>query len=336
MGGRDGGGVAGGGVAGHDREMTRAVVATGFGGPDLLRVMDVDVPPPGPGQVLLHVHAAGVNPADWKSYSGLWGTDPERLPMRLGFEAAGVVAAVGPDVDGVAVGDEVIANPASGAYADRILVAAGSLMPKPPSMTWPEAGGLMVVGTTAAHTVTATKVGAGDTVLVHGASGSVGSMVVQLARARGARVIGTAAPANHEYLIDLGATPVTYGPGLLDRVRAASSGPIDAAIDTSGTNEALDVSVALVADRRRVATIAGFGHGAVLGVQLLGGGARADPGTEIRRAARATLLRLWEAGRLHLRVGATVPLVDAARAHRIGMEHRVHGKIVILPDPAHR
>lgn len=316
--------------------MTRAVVATGYGGPDLLRVVQVDVPPPGPGHVLLDVHAAGVNPADWKSYSGLWGTDPRRLPLRLGYEAAGVVAAVGPEVDSVGAGDEVIANPASGAYADRILVAATSLLAKPPSMGWPEAGGLMVVGTTAAHTLAATKVGAGDTVLVHGASGSVGAMVVQLARARGARVIGTAAPVNHEYLTDLGATPVAYGPGLLDRVRAASAGPIHAAIDTSGTDEALDTSVALVTDRRRVATIAGFGHGAVLGVQLLGGGAGADPGTEIRREARATLLRLWEAGRLRLRVGATVPLADAARAHRIGMERRVHGKIVILPDPVRR
>lgn len=318
----------------HDREMTRAVVATGYGGPDLLRVVDLDVPLPGPAEVLVEMRAAGVNPADWKSYSGAWGTDPAHLPIRLGYEVAGVVAAVGAEVDGVAVGDEVIAEPASGAYADRVLVPATSVLAKPPSMTWPEAGGLMVVGTTAAHTVTATQVGAGDTVLVHGASGSVGSMVVQIAHARGARVIGTAAPANHEFLIDLGAVPVAYGPGLADRVRAAAGDrPVDAAIDTAGTDEALDASVALVADRRRVATIAGFGRGAALGVQLLGGGAGADPGTAIRRAARPTLLRLWAAGRLHLRIGTTVHLSDAARAHRVGIEHRVHGKIVLVPDP---
>ncbi len=315
--------------------MTRAVVATGYGGPDLLRVVDVAVPPPGPGEVLLDVHAAGVNPADWKSYSGIWGTDPDRLPMRLGFEAAGVVAAVGPDVTDVALGDEVIANPASGAYADRIVVPASSLLAKPDAMTWPEAGGLMVVGTTAAHTVAATKVGAGDTVLVHGASGSVGSMAVQLAHARGARVIGTAAPVNHDYLIGLGAIPVTYGAGLVERVRAAVTGPIHAAIDTSGTDEALDASVELVADRRRVATIAGFGHGAVLGIRLLGNGPGADPGTDVRHAARPTLLRHWDAGRLRLRIATTVHLSDAARAHRVGIDRRVHGKIVIVPDPPH-
>lgn len=311
--------------------MIHAVVASAYGTPDVLRLVPADPGAPGAGQVLVEVRAAGVNPADWKQYSGIWGTDPAALPLRLGYEASGVVLAVGDDVEGVAVGDEVIANPATGAYAHRIVVRATSLLPKPAAMSWAEAAGLMVAGTTAAHTVTATGVGAGDTVLVHGAAGAVGSMVVQLATARGARVVGTASAVNHEYLLDLGAIPVTYGPGLVDRVRAAAPGVVHAAIDTAGTDEALDASVALVADRRRVATIAGFGHGAVLGVQLLGGGDGADPGTAVRHAARAELLRLWEAGRLRVRVGATFHLDQVATAHRAGIEHRVHGKIVLVP-----
>src|SRR5690606_15668805 len=137
--------------------------------------------------------------------------------------------------------------------------------------------------------------------------------------AKGARVIGTASPHNHEYLVDLGATPLAYGPDLADRVTHASQGPIDAAIDTAGTLEALQASVALVPDRRRVATIAGFDHGARLGVQLLGAGEGADPGTEIRRAARARLLQLWEAGRLDVRVGATYPLEEVRKAHEAGI-----------------
>ena len=286
---------------------------------------------PGPGRVLVEVRAAGVNPADWKQYTGAFGTDPARLPMRLGHEAAGVVRAVGEGVTAVAVGDEVIAYPVHGAYADRVIVAESALLPKPASMSWEKAGGLMVAGVTAAHALHVIKVGAGDTLLLHGASGGVGGMAVQLARAKGVRVIGTASPRNHEYLVDLGATPLAYGPDLADRVTHASKGPIDAAIDTAGTLEALETSVALVPDRRRVATIAGFGHGARLGVQLLGAGEGADPGTEVRRAARGRLLQLWEAGRLDVRIGATYPLEDVRKAHEAGIARRVTGKIILVP-----
>lgn len=313
--------------------MAHAVVATAYGGPEVLQVVTVDPGAPGPGEVLLEVRAAGVNPADWKQYSGAWGTDPAKLPMRLGHEASGVVAAVGPDVE-TAVGTEVIASRIRGAYTDQVVVPVAALMPKPAAMSWEKAAGLMVSGVTAAHTLDATRVGAGDTVLVHGASGGVGAMIVQLARAKGARVIGTADPANHEYLVDLGAVPVRYGPGLVDRVRAASHGTLTAAIDVSGTRDALDASVALVADRGRIVTIAAFTYGAQLGVKLLGGGPGAEPGTDVRSAARAQLIRLVEAGRLDVRVGATYPLADAARAHRAGIEGRVQGKIILVPAPA--
>lgn len=311
--------------------MTRAVVATGYGEPDVLRVVEVDPGRPGPGHLLLGVRAAGVNPADWKQYSGAWGTDPEALPIRLGHEAAGEVLAIGPGVDDVSPGDHVLAQPVRGAYADQVVVKASALVRKPPAMEWETAAGLLVAGTAAAHALSATGVGPGDTVLVHGASGGVGSLAVQLATGLGARVVGTASPRHHDDLAALGAVPVAYGPGLADRVRDAAPQGVDAAVDTAGTDEALQTSVDLVADRTRVATLAGFDLGARLGVRLLGGGAGADPGTAVRRQARHDLVRLWADGRISVRIGARYPLDDAAAAHRAGRSGRVHGKIVLLP-----
>ncbi len=308
--------------------MTRAVVATAYGGPETLRVVEVDPGVMGPYDVLVEIRAAGVNPADWKAYSGAWGTDPVKLPMRLGHEGSGVVLAHGREVTGVQAGDEVIVYPAPGAYADQVVVPAASVLAKPHNLSWEKAAGLMVTGVTAAHALTALGVGAGDTVLVHGASGGVGAMLVQLARCRGARVVGTASRANHSYLTDLGATPVSYGAGLVERVGAL--GPVTAAIDAAGTVEALEASVALV-HRSRVATLAGHAHGARLGVKLLGAGPGADPGTEVRMAAREKLVDLCERGKLDVRVGATYRLAEAARAHKAGIEGRVTGKIVLLP-----
>ena len=314
-----------------DRSMAHAVVATAYGGPEVLHLVDVDPGPPGAGQVLLGVRAAGVNPSDWKRYSGAWGTDSSRLPLRLGFEAAGVVLALGPGVSEVAVGDEVIAYPVDGAYADQVVVPVASLVPKPGRLSWEKAAVLLLAGATAAHALKATAVGAGDTVLVHGASGGVGAMAVQLAHLAGARVIGTASPANHEYVLDLGATPLSYGPGLERRVREAAPAGVHAAIDAAGTNEALDTSVAVVADIRRVATLAGFAHGARLGVQVLGGTSPEE--VAIRVGARRRIVDLAAAGRLDVRVAATYRLADAAKAHRLGLAGRSTGKIVLVTAP---
>ena len=154
--------------------MPAAVIATAFGGPDVLSVIDEPVPEPGPGQVRIAVRAAGVNPVDWKMYSARPGADPALLPIRLGLEAAGVVTAAGPDRP-AAVGDEVIAFRAPGAYAGEVVVPAASLVPKPAGLGWPAAGGLMLTGVTAWHCLVAAGVAAGDTVLVHGGSGGVGS-----------------------------------------------------------------------------------------------------------------------------------------------------------------
>jgi len=315
--------------------MTTAVVAEAFGGPEVLSVIDAPVGMPGPNQVLLEVQAAGTNPVDYKMYSGAAGKDPSRLPIRLGYEAAGVVSALGDKAEGPAgpidTGDEVIAYPIQGGYAARVVVPASSVVPKPLALSFEEAAGLMLAGTTAVHALTVTEVGFGDTVVVHGAAGGVGLMAVQLAVNAGARVIGTASEANHAYLRELGAEPVTYGDGLIDRIDAFDSGGVDAAIDTVGSDEAIDASVALVADRGRIVTIAAFQRGLELGLKVIGAGPGADPGTEIRSAARLELVRLAEDGKIRVRVAAAYPLAEAAAAHRELMSGHTSGKIVLIP-----
>jgi NADPH:quinone reductase-like Zn-dependent oxidoreductase len=307
---------------------SRRVVAAGYGGPENLQVQEVTVAEPGPGQVHVSVRAAGVNPADVKGYRNVG--DPARLPLLLGYEAAGVVVGTGPETS-VSAGDEVIVFRTGGAYATDLVVEESRLTPKPATLGWPEAGGLMLTGATATHMLVATAVGAGDTVLVHGAAGGVGLMAVQLARLRGARVIGTAGERNHDLLRELGAEPVTYGDGLLERVRSLAPDGVDVALDLVGTDEAMDVSLAVTADRSRIATIANFARGPREGVQLLGGGPGADPGTEIRDAARAELARLAGAGELRVVVGSTYALDDAADAHRQILTGHTTGKLVLLP-----
>jgi NADPH:quinone reductase len=315
--------------------MSAVVMATAYGGPEVLTVVDRPAAEPGPGQARIEVRACGVNPIDYKVYSGAMGADPARLPLSLGFEAAGVVTAVGPEAVGpagpVSAGDEVIAYRVSGAYAAELIAPAQALTPKPPALGWPEAGGLMLTGATAWHALAATSVASGDTLLVHGASGGVGLMAVQLAHARGAIVIGTAQPARHALLRDFGAIPVTYGDGLADRVRAAAPQGIDAALDLVGTDEAIEVSAELVADRKRVATIAAARRGLELGMQALGGGPGADPGAELRSAARPELARLAGDGTIRVLVSQTFPLVNAAAAHRAMMGGHTLGKIALIP-----
>jgi NADPH:quinone reductase len=315
--------------------VTRVVLATAYGGPEVLTVVDQPVGDPGPGQARVEVRAAGVNPADWKSYTGAFGTDPAALPRRLGFEVSGVVTAVGPDAVGPAgplsVGDEVIGFRVSGGYAAELVVPAAALVPRPASLGWEQAAGLMLTGATAVHALTATAVGEGDTVLVHGAAGGVGLMAVQLAVLRGARVVGTVGGEGADLVRRLGAEPVRYGDGLADRVRELAPDGVDAALDLVGTDEAVDVSLELVADRQRIATIAAFGRAGAEGIKALGGGPGADPGTELRDAARLDLAEAAGAGRLEVVVAATFPLEDVAAAHRQGMAGHTHGKLVLVP-----
>jgi NADPH:quinone reductase-like Zn-dependent oxidoreductase len=312
---------------------SRAVVASAYGGPDVLRLIDVDPGEPGPGNVLIDVRAAGVNPTDWKGYAGVYGKDPAKLPMRLGFEVSGVVSAVGPSVRWLSPGDEVIAWRVSGGYADRIVASEQVTVRRPPTLDWAAASGLLLAGATAVHTLAATGTHDDDVVLVHGGSGGVGRMVVQLAVLRGARVIATASPGHHDDLRDLGAVPVAYGEGLRDRIADAvgTTGPVTVAIDTVGTDEALDTSVALVQHRFRIATIAGFARAGDLGIKALGGGPGADPGTAVREAARAQLAELASDGSLDVRVARTYPLSEVAQAHRDGQAGHAAGKLVLIP-----
>jgi NADPH2:quinone reductase len=317
------------------RGVARVVIAAGYGGPAVLSVAEEPVPEPGPGEARIEVRAAGVNPVDVKSYSGAFGTDPARLPIRLGTEAAGVVSAVGPGAEGpagpVSAGDEIIAYRAPGAYASELVVPGGAVVPKPATLGWAQAAGLMATGVTAWHLLTATAVSAGDTVLIHGGSGGVGLMAVQLAVIRGAQVVATASPARHGLLTELGAVPVAYGPGLAERVATAAPDGVDVALDVVGTDEAWDVSLGLVADRARVATIVAVRKGLQAGVKVLGGAPGADPGTEIRERARLDLARLAGKGKLRVIVSQTFPLADAAAAHRaIGGGHTT-GKIALIP-----
>jgi NADPH2:quinone reductase len=315
--------------------MTRAVVATAFGGPEVLAVIETPIRPPGPGEVLISVRAAGTNPIDYKVYSGVMGQDPARLLMRLGSEAAGVVTEVGDGAEGpggrVAVGDEVIAYRIAGAYAADVTVPGASVLPKPSTLSFEEASGLMLTGVTAAHALAVTGVGAGDTVLIHGASGGVGLMAIQLAADAGARVIGTAGESGRALVRDFGAEPVAYGAGLEERVRALAPGGVDAAVDCAGGDEALDTSLALVADRGRIVTIVASRRAFDSGIKVIGGAPGADPGTEIRTAARLELARLASDGKLRVVVAAAYPLADATAAHQALATGHARGKIVLVP-----
>jgi NADPH:quinone reductase-like Zn-dependent oxidoreductase len=313
--------------------MTRTVVAEAYGGPEVLALQDIKLPELGEGQVLVDVRAAGANPIDYKQYSGDFGRDPSALPMPIGLEAAGVVAALGPGPEGsvgytgpLTVGDEVIVTNVKGGYAEQVIANAADVGHKPDSLSFEEAAGLLLVAETAWHLLTKTDVGKDDTVLIHGASGGVGLMAVQLAAARGAKVIATASPGRHDQLRKYGAIPVAYGDGLADRVRAI--GPVDAALDLVGTDEALDTSVELVADRSRIATIAGFAKAPELGVAIL---TEADGGQEIRDASRAPIVALAADGKLEVTVDKVFPLAEAADAHRYLQTGHARGKVVLVP-----
>jgi len=320
--------------------MPRVVRPTAYGTPDVLAVTEVPTPRAVADQVVVQVRAAGVNPIDWKVYSGAFHTVDDShkdaagvaasMPS-IGLECAGVVCEVGADVTDVQVGDEVIVYPVTAAYADYVTAPASSVLAKPAGLGWAEAGSLLLTGTTAVHALHAAGVGAGDTVLIHGGAGGVGLMAVQLAVAAGATVIATAAESNHTLVRELGAIPVVYGPGLADRVRAAAPQGVSAAVDFAGTDEALDVSLELVADRARIASITGSPRRATAGIKLLGYGPGQDAGTELRAAARKELVERAGSGALRVVVNSTFPLAEAAKAHEIGLAGHAPGKLVLVP-----
>ncbi|MCU1471990.1 NADP-dependent oxidoreductase [Amnibacterium sp.] len=315
--------------------MSRQVVAPRYGGPEVLELRDREIAPPGTGRVLIRVLAAGVNPADTKRIAGRFGDDPSKLPLRPGSEVAGIVTAVGEDVApagrGIEVGQEVVAYPVVGGWADEVVAKAEHVFPKPGPLSFPAAANLLLAGTAAAHLVDVTGVGTGDVVLVHGASGGVGTLAVQLARLAGARVLGTTSDRNADLVRRLGAEPVRYGDGLVDRVRALAPGGVDAALDCVGTDEAVRASLALLADPGRLATIVAFEAVLAAGGKALGAGPGADPGTAFRNAARAGLIALADEGRLEVPVAATRPLAEASEALRVLARDHPGGKLALVP-----
>ncbi|NED97663.1 NADP-dependent oxidoreductase [Phytoactinopolyspora alkaliphila] len=302
--------------------MGRAVVFDEYGDAEVLRVVDADPPVPGPGKVRIRVRAAGLQPFDVKLRRGDtadWA--PARFPQGGGSEAAGVVDALGDGVTRFAAGDEILGGTTGPAHAEYALAKVDDLIVKPANMPWDEAGALSASGQTAHAALTALGVRAGETVLIHAAAGGVGSMAVQLVRAWGGVVVGTASERNHAYLRELGAVPVTYGDGLVQRVRQAAPGGVDAVLDAVGTREVLDASVELVPDRNRIGTIAGQEFAGDLGIRSLG--------LERSAGRLAELVSLYDDGRLRVHVHATYPLEDAAAAHREVESGHVRGKIVL-------
>ncbi|QFU86062.1 NADP-dependent oxidoreductase [Amycolatopsis sp. YIM 10] len=303
--------------------MAQAIRYAEYGGPEVLELQEITLPEPGPGEVRIAVRAAGVNPIDWKIRSGAFTPGQElAAPRGTGIEAAGVVDAVGPDVDTVAPGDEVFGNVGGGAAATHVIAQAAALVQKPDWLSFEEAAALPVAAETSVRTLRYLDVHSGQTLLVHAATGAVGLVASQLAIARGLTVVGTAGPGRHEFLRELGVRPVAYGDGWVDRVREAAPDGIDVVLDASGRG-VLAESVALTGDPAKVVTIAG-GDTAETGVHFSSGGTEAVPTAEVFTEA----LPLLRSGRLRLPVAKTFPLAQAADAHRLSEDGHVLGKIV--------
>ena len=305
-------------------------VATAFGGLDVLHLRDTNVAVPGHNQVTIAVRAAGMNPADYKHIAH---GEPEQLPIAIGYEVSGVISAIGPDTQiasgGGAVGDEVIAFRISGGYASALTVSAGAVFAKPTGLAFPEAANLLLVGTTAAEMLHVTAATQGDTILVHGASGAVGVSVLQQARLLGIRVVGTASERSFATVRRFGGEPVTYGDDLERHVREAVPDRIVAALDCIGTDEAVDVSLRLVADRARIVTIAAFARAENDGIRAIGGTMPAS--ATFRDQIRAHLIGLADSGELIVPIAATFSLADALEALELLKSGHPGGKLALLP-----
>jgi NADPH:quinone reductase-like Zn-dependent oxidoreductase len=297
----------------------KAIVFDRFGGPEVLHEADIDVPQPGPGQVRVRVKAAGLNALDGKIRSGmLEAVYPTTFPAVPGGELAGVVDALGEGVEDVQVGDEVLGWSDTGSYAEYAL--ATIVAPKPAALGWQHAAALPVAGETAERVLKLLGVAAGETVLMHGAAGAVGTLAVQLATARGARVIGTAGPGNQEYLASLGATANVYGEGLVERVRALAPDGVDAVFDLAGKG-ALEDSITLRGGTDRIVTIADF-RAQQLGITFASGPQEASS------ARLAALAQDAATGKVVTTVTA-YPLDQAATAQQVSDAGHVRGKLVL-------
>jgi NADPH:quinone reductase-like Zn-dependent oxidoreductase len=302
--------------------MPSAITFAEFGPPEVLKLTEVASLEAGPGKLRIAVRAAGVNPIDWKMRSGaLAGALPIAFPTTPGFEFAGVVDQVGEGVTGFAVGDEVLGR-GRATYAEQALADPAATAHKPASLTWEQAAALPVAVDAAYRVLVPLGLETGQTLLVDGAAGGVGGILVQVARVRGLHVIGTASERNHERLRALGATPILYGDGLAERVAAVAPDGVDAAADLAGQGS-LETLVAIVGDPAKVVTIADFAAAGRLGVRATGG---ADPSID---GSLDDALRLVEEGALAVPVGTVYPLAEAAAAQRESESGRSEGRIVL-------
>ena len=299
----------------------RAAQFSRYGGPEVLDIVELPDPHPAPGQVRIRVHAAGISATDPKLRQGVLNFGAE-LPQTTGRDVAGVVDEIGEGVTDVAVGDRVFGASDDGAGAAELALLTHRA-PIPTSLGFVDAAGLPVALETATRALDQLKVAAGSTLLVNGAAGGIGSTVVQLAVARGARVIGTASTANHNYLRLLGAEPTTYGEGMAERVRALAPDGVDVALDVAGSG-VLPELIDLAGGPQNVVTLADFAGSKEHGVLLSNGfhghafHALAEVGT------------LIDAGRFWLPVERTYPLTDIAEAHRVSENGHVRGRLVLV------
>ena len=304
----------------------RAVRFDQYGGIEVLKVVEVDRPVPGPETVLVRVKAAGINPGEASIRKGVFAERwPSTFPSGQGSDLAGIVEEVGTGVKKVAVGNEVIGftnNRSS--QAEFVVVEADNLVLRPTKVSWEQAGALFVAGTTAYAAVRSVSLSAGETVVVSGAAGGVGSIAVQLARNAGARVIGLAGEANHKWLREHDVIPVTYGDDVEGRIRAASGGKVDAFIDTYGGGY-VELALKLGVAKNRIDTIIDFAAAAKYGVKTEGNHEAANA------EVLAQLAGLLAAGRLEIPIARVYPLAEVREAYRDLEQRHTRGKIVLEP-----
>lgn len=297
----------------------KAIRYHAFGGPDELRVDEIPVPHAGPGEIRIAVHYAGVNPSDWKRREGQYQAFEDGvLPLTVGVEASGIVDEIGDSVSGVAIGDAVFGF-GDGTVAEKAILSHWAV--KPAAVSFAVAAGLPVMTDTASRALDEVNIKTGQTLLVSGAAGGVGTAIVQLACLHGITVIGSASSPKHGYLASLGAIPTTYGPGLQERITHLAPGGVDAAIDVAGSGVIPEL-ISIVGHPARVLSVADlsaeqygakFSHGPPVHPELI----------------LANIARLCANGLFKLHIAGVYPLQQTADAHRVSAEGHVTGKLVI-------
>lgn len=297
----------------------KAIRYNEYGGPEVLKLVEVEEPHAGAGQVRITVRAVGVNPADWKRFTGVFRDFmPTEFPAGVGFEAAGIVDEVGDDVAEVKIGDAVFGLEKN-TLAEHAVLSSWAV--KPDDMPFEVAGGLAVVTETGTRSLDKVGVKEGETLLISGAAGGVGSAIIQFARDRGITVIGTASQPKHDYLRGLGAIPTTYGAGLAGRVSELAPQGVDAALDLAGSGNIPEL-IKIVGEPSRVLSLSDFSapqHGAQFSTQTM----------EHPERALAEAARLYSEGGLQLQIEKTFPLERSGEAQSLSMEGHVTGKLVI-------